>query len=528
MPHIGYQWLAKHYGITPVHPFAVHSEIGRTRSTMVTDGVRREVYTEHYRPQANLADQLTFAFKYEGIHLEFLARLAQLPGVKQALEEWIAREPTGAYARRAGFYYEWLTGEQLAFAGVSKGNYVDALDAELFVTGSPVNNARWRVRDNLPGNRDFCPIIWRSPAVRAAESYDIPQHLAALEADYGIDLVLRSTVWLTVKESRASFLIEREQEQEDRIRRFAAVMETECGIHPQPLAPDTLSALQRAILGDAALRYGLRRSPVFVGHTARYQQVVDYIGPHWDETIPMLQGLAQFLDKTRTTSALVRAAVASFGFVYIHPMADGNGRISRFLINDVLRRDGILPPPLILPVSATITHSTYNRADYDRVLEKFSRPLMQRYASHYRFAEAVQAEDGVEYNFHFDAYQDALPAWRYPDLTPHVAYLADIVDQTLTREMRQEAQFLHANEQARQGIKQVLEAPDAELDVIIRSVRESGNRISGKLGKRYPLLAEKPALAARIIDAISRAFGDDTAEQAGDEHARTTEDNNHD
>jgi len=508
MTRIGYQWLAHHYEISPVHSLTVRSEIGRTRSTVVADGVRREVYTENYRPQATLADQLTFAFKYEGIHLEFLARLAGKAGVKEALEEWIASEPTGAYARRAGFYYEWLTGEQLAFAGVSKGNYVDALDAELFVTGSPVNIARWRVRDNLPGNRDFCPIIWRNDAVRQAEAYDIAQHLAALEADYGIDLVLRSTVWLTVKESRASFLIEREQDQEDRIRRFAAVMETECGIHPQPLAPDTLSALQRAILGESALRYGLRRSPVFVGHTARYQQVVDYIGPHWDETIPMLNGLSRFLEQTAGRPALLRAAVASFGFVYIHPMADGNGRISRFLINDVLRRDGVLPAPLILPVSATITHSTYNRADYDRVLEKFSRPLIQHYASSYHFGEATQAEDGVEYNFHFNAYQDALPAWRYPDLTPHVAYLARIIDQTLTREMREEAHFLQANERARQGIKQVLEAPDADLDSIICSMKENSNQISGKLAKRYPILLERPTLAKHIVEVISVAFGE--------------------
>ncbi|MFX8696510.1 cell filamentation protein Fic, partial [Acinetobacter baumannii] len=78
------------------------------------------------------------------------------------------------------------------------------------------------------------------------------------------DLILRSTVWLTVKESRASFMIEREQDKEDRIRRFAAVMENECGRHDNPLTPETLSLLQRGILGDMALRYGLRRSPVYV------------------------------------------------------------------------------------------------------------------------------------------------------------------------------------------------------------------------------------------------------------------------
>ena len=42
---------------------------------------------------------------------------------------------------------------------------------------------------------------------------------------------------------------------------------------------------------------------------------------------------------------MARAGIISFGFVYIHPMVDGNGRISRFLINDVLRRDGAVPTP---------------------------------------------------------------------------------------------------------------------------------------------------------------------------------------
>lgn len=36
----------------------------------------------------------------------------------------------------------------------------------------------------------------------------------------------------------------------------------------------------------------------------------------------------------------MRSAVAAFGFVYIHPLADGNGRVHRFLVNDILRRDG--------------------------------------------------------------------------------------------------------------------------------------------------------------------------------------------
>lgn len=506
MDFIGYQWLSHSYNIVPVQSFPVRSEIGRIRSTSKEGDICRETYVEAYRPGATLSGHLTFAFKHEGIHLEFLARLYRLPGVKHDLEQWISSEPTGAYARRACFFFEWLMSDQLESPGVPQANYVDALPAEDFFVGHAILNKRWRVRDNLPGNRDYCPIIRRVDAVKAAEQYNLSAKLSELEADYGIDLIMRSTVWLTVKESRASFLIEHEQNKEDRIRRFAAVMESECGKHGNPFAQETLALLQRGILGDTSLCYGARKSPVYVGHSARYQPVVDYIAPHWDHLDSMLAGLACFLARTQDGSPIVRAATASFGFVYAHPMADGNGRISRFLINDVLRRDGVVPPPIILPVSATITNSTHNRAAYDKVLERFSRPLMRHYADQYHFGEASIAEDGVEYNLYFQGYDDALPAWRYPDLTAHVIYLAEVIDATLTIEMRSEARFLQANDNARSAIKNFLEAPDNELDAIIRSVRENGNAISNKLRKRYSLLEDNPRLCERISQAVIDAF----------------------
>ena len=97
----------------------------------------------------------------------------------------------------------------------------------------------------------------------------------------------------------------------------------------------------------------LHHAPVFVGEVdATYIPVVHYVAPHWDDTAAMLAGLLSFADRTTGKSSLARAAVISFGFVYIHPMVDGNGRISRFLINDVLRRDGALPAPYIVPISA--------------------------------------------------------------------------------------------------------------------------------------------------------------------------------
>ena len=502
---IGYRWLAERYNVSAVQPFRAQSAIAGSRATVREGGYVREFYTPVARPANTLAGHLAFALKHEGIHLEFLARLFEVAPAA-GLEAWIAAEPTGQYARRAGFLYEYLTGRQLAFPGVATGNYVTALDEKTYLTASqPVNNPRWRVRDNLPGTRDYCPLVLRTARVRQAEQYDCAQHLADLEVEFGADVLQRSAIWLTIKESRASFAIEHEEQHVDRVRRFAAVMEQRCGQYEEPLSEGALGALQAQILGPRATRYGVRRSPVFVGEVDGFTEVVHYIAPHWNDAPALLSGLREFASRTAGVSALVRAAVLSFGFVYIHPMSDGNGRISRFLINDVLRRDQAIPAPFVLPVSATIISSIVNRRGYDQVLELFSRPLMRKYAEAWRFGAEQVAEDGVYYNLQFDAYQDALPAWRYPDMTDHVEYLAEVVQTTIEQEMRKEANYLRNLRMARERIKMVIEGPDGDIDRILRSVRDNGGKVSNKLLREFPILADK-ALTNEVEAIIQAVF----------------------
>ena len=502
---IGYRWLAERHGVSPVQAFRTDSAIAKSRTTVREDGYVHEYYPPAARPADTLAGHLTFALKHEGVHLEFLARIFGVAPVAD-LEAWVAAEPTGQYARRAGFFYEYLTGRQLAFPGVVAGNYVAALNQDAYLTASQsANIPRWRVRDNLPGTRDYCPLVLRTARVLKAEQYDCAQHLADLEAEFGADVLLRSVAWLTIKESRASFAIEHEEQHVDRVRRFASTMEQRCGQGDDPLSEGALTELQSQILGPRATRYGVRRSPVFVGEVDGLTETVHYIAPHWGETPALLAGLRSFAVRTAGACALVRAAVLSFGFVYIHPMSDGNGRISRFLINDVLRRDHAIPAPFILPVSATITSTIVNRRGYDQVLELFSRPLMRKYAEAWRFGAQQVAEDGVRYNLQFDAYEDALAAWRYPDMTDHVEYLAEILRLTIEQEMRREAGYLRSLRLARERIKQVMEGPDGDIDRIVRSVRENGGKVSNKLLKEFPLLADED-LAAETIEAIQGAF----------------------
>lgn len=501
---IGGLWLSLRYGVEPVQPLRYRSRVALSRATHLNRNTWEVRYTEQYRPEPTFRGHLEFMIRHERISLEFLARLFKVTG-KEEITEWVRDQPTGQYARRAGFLYEWLTGNLLDFSGVTNGAYVNAFDEDRYWTaGRATNDKRWRVRDNLPGDRRFCPVVLLTEGVRDAAGLDIAADWKDLENEFGAELLARSAVWLTLKESRASFAIEGEGGQTDRIQRFAAVMESEIGRHPDVFDPGTLEMLQREIVGPHATAHGIRRSPIFVGETRGSQEIVHYIAPRWDVATDMLEGLTQCANVTAGGSPLVRATALSFGFVYAHPLTDGNGRISRFLINDVFRRDGVLPEPFVLPVSAVISGAM---RDYDRILETLSKPLMQRYSGDYRFGKDVAYEDGRTSNLHFDAYEDAEPTWRYPDLTDHVEYMAEVVRVTIEQEMRKEAREMRAYRGARAAIKEIVEGPDPDLDRIVRSISHNGWKISGKLVSDFPVL-EDDDLASRIVAAVQTAFAE--------------------
>lgn len=508
LPEIGAAWLTKTFGCLPVQPLAVQSFIGTRRSTLEHDGQRTEYYQEPMRPE-NVKGHMTFMLKHEGVHLELMARLFQKMS-PDILTDWIKAEPTGQYARRAGFLYEWITGEQLPVAdGLAGGNYVDAIDPEkMLVASHGAANPRWRVRDNLPGTPDFCPQVRLTAPLQQAIEFSCSQALAEQEAQFGADILRRSAVWMTLRESRSSFLIEGEQDQLSRIQRFASVLETSTGQGALPLDPQSLAELQKSILGEAHTlgRLGIRQSPVFVGQAVRFENIVHYVAPPCEELPSMLLGLVEFVKRTQGKPSLIRAAVTSFAFVFLHPLADGNGRIHRFLLNDVLRRDGTIPAPFILPVSALISDHSVERARYDSSLEAYSKLLMARFAQACTFTHEPQVmPDGVQSNFQFSAYEEALPTWRFPDLTQQAIYASGLLERTILQEMHQQASYFRSHDLARTNLKEILEGPNSHLDGIIRSVSQNGGKLSGKLAKQFPLLL-KPGLWDQVVLAVNAAF----------------------
>src|SRR3546814_4593004 len=110
---------------------------------------------------------------------------------------------------------------------------------------------------------------------------DVPQLFQNLTNEFGEDLLQRAAVWMTLRESKASFAIEGEADRASRIERFADVIARRTGHGDSPLSDTALAQLQGEILGrrTTLTHFGLRQSPIFVGETVRYQDVVHYVAP---------------------------------------------------------------------------------------------------------------------------------------------------------------------------------------------------------------------------------------------------------
>lgn len=503
----GYKWLAEAFKVSPVQPFRVRSVIGSARSTAASNGFKVETYPAHYQPDATLSAHLTFALKYEGVALDFLKRLFEVTG-PELIAEWVLEEPTGAYARRSGFLYEWLTDTVLDGVSDAGGNYVDLLDPAKYLTAMvPDKVRRWRINNNLPGTRAFCPMVdfgEDGPADPAPLRTEIDNMVER----YGLETIERAVNWLTIKESKASFAIESEGKEEDRIRRLARAMSIHCGKIESALTEKGMLTIQQAIMGEKMVgaKLGIRRSPVFVGHTnSTYEPVIDYLAPHHDRVAEMMDGLRTFEQRTRGQNPLLRAATLSFGFVYIHPLGDGNGRLSRFLINDILRRDGFLPAPVILSVSAVISENAVRRAAYDTALEHLSRPLMATMSPVCKFGANVEHEDGVKSNLHVVDWNRGLATWRYADLTFQSEYLIDVIRHSILHGLRDEAVYLLRYDGACNALKELIEGRDEDYAAIIRSL-VTNRMVSGKLRKTYPEVFGDENLAGRVERAVFKAF----------------------
>lgn len=458
----GSEWLKRHYKLswfTITHS----SFIGKIDKIELTSaGNVEQVYNTRYAPITDSPIlHLEFSLKYDDLNLDFLkAVFERIP--TDELVTYIESSPSSKYSRKVGYLYELLTRHTLTINKPITGNYVDLLDPRKYITGNIVKGTRWHINDNLLGTSSFCPIVRKTKKLEELLNLSIAGDMDQLKQGFSEDIFRRAVYYLYGKETRSSYEIEREKPSADRMAKFINLLMSAGKKTTEVLLEEKgLVELQNAIADPRYAASSFRDFQNYIGQTMPGgYDLVHYVCPPPAFVPSLMRGLRDIAVKTAGIFSEIRAAVIAFGFVFIHPFEDGNGRLHRFLIHDILVHDGVVPHGLIIPVSA---HMLNNMKDYDAILEKYSRPLMQRI----KYDKTDTSEVIVTNAANVEGY------FRYPDLTDHCIYLIETIHATLREDMPGELLFIQRYDEAKRGLQNVVDMPDNDLNLMITFLHQN-------------------------------------------------------
>jgi len=422
-----------------------------------------DIYGPSYAPAPILEGHLTFALKYEGLELAVLKRLFDAVGT-HPIEEIVRGAPTGGYARRIWFLYEWLTAHSLDLPDAASGRYVDVVNSSLQYASDPQTSTRHRVKNNLPGTPEFCPLVYRTQALEELIGMNLSERAREVVADVPRDVLMRAASFLLLKDSKSSYAIEGERAPQDRIQRWGRAI-GEAGRRPLDL--EELLRLQRIVIGDARfVRLGLRVEGGFVGEHDRESAMPlpDHISARSEDLLSLIEGMIAFdRGPGGELDTVIAATILAFGFVYIHPFEDGNGRVHRYLIHHVLAQGGFNPAGVVFPVSAAILERI---DDYKAVLEDYSKRLLP-------LIEWEPTEDG-----NVRVLNETADFYRFFDATPHAEFLFECVRKTVEEDLPRETDFLRRYDRFHAGVETVVDMPGSTADMLFRFLRQNKGRLS--------------------------------------------------
>jgi hypothetical protein len=416
------------------------------------------VFDKRYWPGDTFADHLTFALRHEKLDLLVLKRIFDAVP-KTEVEALIRAAPTGVPARRAWYFYEMLTGQTLAVDDAPPVSAVDLLDPKDYFTGKSRLSKRHRVRDNLLGNGRFCPVIRRTEALESALRLDLAAKARETVGHTGAHLVARAASFMLLADSRASFEIEGERPPHNRLERWGrAVLQA----GRNRLTLDEILRLHSVLIEDTRfVRAGLRNDGVFLGERDREgNPLPEFIGARPADLPDLMSGLLAANDRMRDSGldAVLQAAASAFGFVYVHPFEDGNGRVHRCLIHHVLAERKFTPPGMVFPVSSVMLD---RMDDYRATLQGHSGPLMP-------FIDWRATP-----NRNVEVLNDTSDLYRYFDCTGAAEFLYACVTRTVERDLPNEIDYLRRHDDAIRRIMETVEMPDRLAENLVMFIRQN-------------------------------------------------------
>ncbi len=460
---------------------------------------RWRIFDKRYQPGNQFSDHLAFALRHEPVDLLLLKRTFEAVP-KAVLEQYVRSTPGGMQTRRTWFFYEMLTGQTLDVEDAPSVTAVDALDDKAYFTGKAKLSRRHKVRDNLLGRGDWCPVIRRTQQLEEFVALGLAERAVETVGRTGQHLVTRAASFLLLADSRASFEIEGERVPRNRLERWGkAVLQA----GKNELTLEEIVRLHSVLIKDTRFVFpGLRPDGVYVGERDHVgDPLPEFIGARPETLENLCDGMLYANNRMRDDGLdpILQAAATAFGFIYIHPFQDGNGRVHRCLIHHVLAERQYTPPGMVFPVSSVML----DRIDhYRKTLQAHTAPLME-------FIEwRPTAERNVE------VLNDTTDLYRYFDCTEAAEFLYACVQRTVEHDLPKEIDYLRRHDEAMARIMEMIEMQDRLAQNLILFIRQNNGTLSRrKREKEFSALTddEVHGLESIIRDAFE-GF-EDTATQ---------------
>ena len=493
---IGYAWLMKHFGAQVPRPRQLSFALRKGSPRELWDGDElTRVFPRTMAPAPTVTGHLEFCIKHEILALDVLAVLLRRVN-REELAAHIADKPLGKYSRRLWFLFEFLTGVRLDLPDLETGSYIALLDPEAYFTGPEIRSGRQRVLNNLIGNKDFSPMVRRTERLARWESADLANRARSIVTHFDPAILARAINYLYTRETMSSYEMEREVPNPSRAERFIALLRS--AADRPDLDKKALISLQNAVVDPRFCDTDYRHDQNYVGQTLSWtDERVHFVPPKPQDVPSLMDGLLTAVRRNLgAVHPVVLAAVAAFGFVYVHPFQDGNGRLHRWLIHYVLARTGFTPEGLIFPVSAVMLA---RRADYDRCLERVSTPLLSVLDWRLRPDGSLVVE-GETADF-----------YRYFDATRAAESLFEWIEATIDGELKAELEFLIRYQRARADMQAVVELPDRKAALFVKLCVQNQFRLApGKRKAHFDMLTDDEI--AQLERAVAEAYRGEAAE----------------
>ena len=298
---------------------------------------------------------------------------------------------------------------------------------------------------------------------------------------------------LLLADSRASFAIEGERPPRSQLERWGrAVVQA----RKSRLTLDELNRLHGVLIEDTRfIQAGLRPDAVFLGgRDHEGDPLPEIIGARPEDLPALLDGLLA-ANERMTASAIdpvPQATATAFGFVYIHPYQDGNGRLHRCLTPLVLTVREFSLPSMVVPVSAVMLDRI---DDYRRTLQGQSGPLMPFINWRSNANRNVEVLNGTA-----DLY-------GYFDCTAEAEFPYANVARTVEHDLPAEIDYLRRHDEAQWRIMETVEMPDRLAQDLIMLIRQNNGKLPTRR-RKMEFVALTDEEASQIEAICVKAFGE--------------------